>query len=191
MRPRTWRSRRAGAAWPCTDLRETLETSNGPLPVEFLAALERIGDASCLEPIASAYATAPAEGDWWREHLAHAFRAIAARERVTRRHAAMKKIARRWPEALLALEARGSRLEARGWGRFVATMRHGSRRTGALHRKAGDSTGTIPVSQVQEDRRVQHPVGAAVEEGQVAARRRRRRPRQVRQAARLPAPAGR
>jgi hypothetical protein len=89
------------------DLRETLETSNGPLPVEFLAALERIGDASCLEPIASAYATAPAEGDWWREHLAHAFRAIATRERVTRRHAAMKKIARRWPEALLTLEAGG------------------------------------------------------------------------------------
>jgi hypothetical protein len=82
------------------DLRETLEASNGPLPVEFLAALERIGDVSCLEPIASAYITAPVEGEWWREHLVHAFRAIVARERVTRRHAAMKKIARRWPEAL-------------------------------------------------------------------------------------------
>ena len=89
------------------DLRETLETSKGPLPVEFLAALERIGDASCLEPIAAAYVTAPLEGDWWREHLIHAFRAIAARERGTRGHSAMKKIARRWPGAMLELEARG------------------------------------------------------------------------------------
>ena len=77
----------------------------GPLPVEFLAALERIGDASCLEAIAAAWVTAPADREWWREHLIHAFRAIVVRERVTHRHAAMKKIARRWPDALLTLEA--------------------------------------------------------------------------------------
>ncbi len=82
------------------DLRETLEAANAPLPVEFLAALERIGDASCLEAIASAYAGAPAEGEWWRQHLVHAFRAIVARERLTKRHAVVKKIVRRWPEAL-------------------------------------------------------------------------------------------
>ncbi len=87
------------------DLRETLERSKEPLPVEFLAALERIGDASCLEAIAAAWVTAPADSEWWREHLVHAFRAIVVRERVTRRHTSMKKIARRWPDALLTLEA--------------------------------------------------------------------------------------
>ncbi|HEY2905568.1 MAG TPA: HEAT repeat domain-containing protein [Vicinamibacterales bacterium] len=78
------------------DLKESLEAGT-PLPVEFLAALSRIGDTSCLEPIAAAYARA--NGDpWWRQHLADLFQAIAKRERVTVRHAAMKRIAKRWPE---------------------------------------------------------------------------------------------
>jgi len=78
------------------DLKESLETGT-PLPVEFLAALSRIGDTSCLEPIAAAYARA--NGDpWWRQHLADLFQAIAKRERVTVRSAVMKRIAKRWPE---------------------------------------------------------------------------------------------
>jgi HEAT repeat protein len=77
------------------DLKESLEGGT-PLPVEFLAALTRIGDTSCLEPIAAAYAHA--NGDpWWRQHLADLFQAIAKRERITVRHAAMKRIAKRWP----------------------------------------------------------------------------------------------
>src|SRR5207245_1063273 len=64
------------------DLRETLETAKGRLPVEFLAPLALIGDASCLEAIAAAHAAA---GDtWWRQHLADAFYAIVTRERLTR-----------------------------------------------------------------------------------------------------------
>jgi HEAT repeat protein len=85
------------------DLRETLESSTEPLPVEFLAALRQIGDASCLEAIAAAYTRAmgPQEsGDWWRRHLADAFRTIRSRERMTRRHAVMKRIEKRWPAIL-------------------------------------------------------------------------------------------
>jgi hypothetical protein len=84
------------------DLRETLEAADGPLPGEFLAALEIIGDASTLEPIAKAYArasAAPAPNDWWRQHLAQAFRTILQRERAAVRSALMKRIRARWPEA--------------------------------------------------------------------------------------------
>jgi HEAT repeat protein len=80
------------------DLRESIEAATAPLPVEFLTALSTIGDASCLEAIGSAHARS---GDaWWRAHLADAFRTIVVRERITRRHAVMKKIEKRWPEVL-------------------------------------------------------------------------------------------
>jgi HEAT repeat protein len=92
------------------DLRESLERATGPLPVEFLAALSQIGDASCLEAIAAAYAHSPASNrgsaDWWREHLASAFHTIVKREGLTRRHAVIRKIAKRWGDAIHGL-ARG------------------------------------------------------------------------------------
>jgi HEAT repeat protein len=72
------------------DLRESLEKTAEPLPVDMLAALEQTGDASCLEPIASAYERAT--DAWWRDHLKEAFDAIVARERLTARHALIKKI---------------------------------------------------------------------------------------------------
>jgi hypothetical protein len=76
------------------DLREALEGAKGPLAVEFLAALSNVGDASCLEAIAAAHGHATDE--WWREHLSDAFKAIVAREGLTRRHAVMRKIEKRW-----------------------------------------------------------------------------------------------
>ena len=77
------------------------------LPVTFLAALEEIGDASCLEPLAAAYDTSSRSSDtWWREHVATAFRAIVQREGLTRRHAAVKRTMSRWPEAAADLMAR-------------------------------------------------------------------------------------
>lgn len=85
------------------DLRETLENTREPLPVAFLAALKEIGDVSCLEAIAAAYAHAPAETDWWRTHLLESFRAIVVREGTTQRHATAKKIAKRWPGAYAEL----------------------------------------------------------------------------------------
>ena len=83
------------------DLRETLEDAATPLPTSFLAALHVLGDASCLEPLAAAWGAAEpdrtADGLRWRQQLASALRAIAQREKITKRHAVMKKIAARWP----------------------------------------------------------------------------------------------
>ncbi len=83
------------------DLRESIEAARVPLPVEFLAALSTIGDASCVEAIAGAFAVA--RDQWWREHLADAFRAIVKREKLTRRHAAIRKIEKKSRPALDAL----------------------------------------------------------------------------------------
>ena len=89
------------------DLRESLERATAPLPVEFLAALSEIGDASCLEAIAAAYAQSPrsnrGSADWWRQHLASAFRTIVKREGLTRRHGVIRKIAKRWGDAVRGL----------------------------------------------------------------------------------------
>jgi HEAT repeat protein len=85
------------------DLRESFERARAPLPVEFLTALSLIGDASCLEAIAGAHAKA--RDTWWRGHLADAFRSIVAREKITRRHAAIKKIERKWKDGLEKLWA--------------------------------------------------------------------------------------
>ncbi len=81
------------------DLRDSL-LEPGRLPVAFLAAIEDIGDASCLEALAAAYdASSPSGDTWWRQHLAAAFRAILQREGLTRRHAAVKRAMARWPDA--------------------------------------------------------------------------------------------
>ena len=80
------------------DLRESIETAKAPLPVEFLTALALIGDASCVEAIAGAHAkAAKAKDAWWRHHLADVFYAIVQRERLTSRHAVMKRIAKKSP----------------------------------------------------------------------------------------------
>lgn len=113
------------------DLRESFETATSPLPVEFLAALQAIGDASCLQATAAAYAHAGAAGitgeDWWRDRLADVFRALVAREHLTRRHAVMKKLAKRWGPTLDELSV-GLREPGFGLGRPVAsdtrTRRH-------------------------------------------------------------------
>jgi hypothetical protein len=96
------------------DLRETIE-SGEPAPVELLAALDAIGDRTCLEPIAAAYARAGATApgrtrsgdtvapDWWRDHLAAVFRAIVAREKLSERHALARRIRARWPTAAASL----------------------------------------------------------------------------------------
>ena len=88
------------------DLRDSLLGSDR-LPVTFLAAIEDIGDASCLEPLAAAYDASSRSSDmWWREHVASAFRAIVHREGLSRRHAAVKRVTTRWPEASIDLLAR-------------------------------------------------------------------------------------
>lgn len=80
------------------DLREALAEASAPLPVGFLAAAAAVGDVTCLEPIVASWLATP-DNRWWRDHLAEAFAAIVRREKITRRHAVMKKILERWPAA--------------------------------------------------------------------------------------------
>lgn len=119
------------------DLRESIEAAARPLPVEFLAALATAGDASCLEAIAAAYsrampaaATVEDEGRWWRDHLADAFQLIVHREGLTRGHAQMKKIEKRWGLALDQLWAGA----AGGAGRAGGTRKAGSKGPGKSRR---------------------------------------------------------
>ena len=72
------------------DLRETLDRSDGPLPSPFLGALQVIGDDSCLEPVAGAFSRAGSNARW-QHQLAHAFREIVKRERITKRHSALRR----------------------------------------------------------------------------------------------------
>jgi HEAT repeat protein len=88
---------RRGSRLALYDLRESLERAGEPLPVDMLASLSLIGDASCLEPIAAA--RAKSDDSWWRDHLDRAFAAIVQRERLTSRHAVMKKIRAKYERA--------------------------------------------------------------------------------------------
>ncbi|HEV3483920.1 MAG TPA: hypothetical protein VG106_00830, partial [Vicinamibacterales bacterium] len=87
------------------DLRETIAEADEPLPVSYLAALHVLGDESCLESIAAAYSRARSTDAWWQRQLAAAFQAIVKRERITKRHTALKRIQHRWPAAFAALAA--------------------------------------------------------------------------------------
>ena len=78
------------------DLREAFEGAAGALPIDFVAAAAAVGDASCLEPLAKAWAAAEAD-PWWRERLADAARAIVAREKLTNRHTIVKRVRMRHP----------------------------------------------------------------------------------------------
>jgi hypothetical protein len=86
------------------DLREALEQAPAPLPLGFLAALKAVGDRSCLEPLAAAYSRweGPPRA-WWRPALALAFRDILRRERLGRRHAVVRKVLAKHPDAGAAL----------------------------------------------------------------------------------------
>jgi hypothetical protein len=88
------------------DLKESLSQTESPLPVSFLSAVRTVGDSSCLEPLAQAYARAAAQEEWWRQQLASAFREVMTREKLTRRSAAVKRALTRWPGAAAALDAR-------------------------------------------------------------------------------------
>jgi hypothetical protein len=50
-----------------------------------------------------AHAHAKAKDAWWREQLARVFREIVAREKLTRRHAAIKRVEKRWKRDLAEL----------------------------------------------------------------------------------------
>lgn len=83
------------------DLRETLVRLGSETPVGMLSALQQVGDASVLDAIAEAYGRT--DDAWFRGQLVMIFHAVVARDGVTRRHAVVKKVAARAPEALAAL----------------------------------------------------------------------------------------
>lgn len=93
------------------DLRETLTATAEPLPPAYVAALQLVGDGSCLEPIAAAFSLAGSD-ERWRHQLTTAFQAIVRREKAAPNKGAMKRIAARWPKAAAAL-SRTSRTRPR------------------------------------------------------------------------------
>jgi hypothetical protein len=82
------------------DLRESLIAASGPLPVSFLAALQAVGDGSCLEPLAQAWSQADPGEEWWRHQLRATFRTIMQREKLTKRSAVVKRVEKKWPGTL-------------------------------------------------------------------------------------------
>jgi hypothetical protein len=78
------------------DLRETLETSTGALPHSFVSAAVTIGDASCLEPLARAWANGGKDLDW-KHQLSTTAATIMRREKLTGRSTAVKKLRANFP----------------------------------------------------------------------------------------------
>lgn len=78
------------------DLRESFDAAVSPLPLDFLTAVMTIGDASCLEPMARAWAATPPGDSWWRARLAEAAQGIVRRDALTGRNAVIKRIRSRW-----------------------------------------------------------------------------------------------
>jgi hypothetical protein len=78
------------------DLREAFDAASQPLPLDFLSAMTAVGDATCLEPMARAWA-ATADDQWWRERLSAAAADIMHRTRLNGRSAVVKRIRARWP----------------------------------------------------------------------------------------------
>jgi hypothetical protein len=85
------------------DLRESVEALGSQTPVGMLSALQQVGDASVLDAVADAWAGS--SNAWFRGQLVTIFREIVAREKITKRHAAVKKLSARLPEAAAALWA--------------------------------------------------------------------------------------
>lgn len=96
---------RRGSKVALYDLREAVEQATEPLPADFLDALSLVGDATALEPLAAAYVHSEAmdDGEAWRRGLAEAFRAVAAREKVTNRHSAIKRVRTRFRDHVAEL----------------------------------------------------------------------------------------
>jgi HEAT repeat protein len=78
------------------DLRETFESATGALPQSFLSTAAAIGDASCLEPLARAWATAGKDLDW-NHQLSTTAATIMRREKLTGRSAAVKRLRANFP----------------------------------------------------------------------------------------------
>ena len=77
------------------DARETLSEAGSPVPPGFLDAIDRLGDASCLEPLARAWSAS--RHPQWRARLSELARQIVARSKLSGRSAIVKGIRANWP----------------------------------------------------------------------------------------------
>jgi hypothetical protein len=93
------------------DLREAIEGASEPLPADFMEAARLVGDATALEPLAAAYVHSEtmADAEAFRRAIADAFQAIVAREKITRRHAVMKRVLSRFRDRISGLMDYGIR----------------------------------------------------------------------------------
>jgi hypothetical protein len=87
---------RRGSRLALYDLREAFSAAGPPLPLDFLTAVTMVGDDTCLEPLARAWAAAGAE-PWWRDRLVEAAGDIARRTRLNGRHASVRRLQTKWP----------------------------------------------------------------------------------------------
>jgi len=96
---------RRGSRVALYDLRESIERAEEPLPADFLEALSLIGDASSLEPVAAGFVQSSAmpDAEAWRRAVAETFQAIVAREGITARHAAMRRVKSRFRDHVNSL----------------------------------------------------------------------------------------
>jgi HEAT repeat protein len=87
------------------DLREAVAEAGEPLPADFLEALRLVGDQTALEPLAAAYvhSESMADAEAWRRSLAETFRSIVAREGITRRSSALKRVGSRFRDRVAGL----------------------------------------------------------------------------------------
>jgi hypothetical protein len=86
---------RRGSRVALYDLRESFDAASGPLPLDFLAAMGALGDTSCLLPLAHAWAVST--DGWWRDRLQGAARTIVERNRLSGRHATIKRLRSQHP----------------------------------------------------------------------------------------------
>ena len=73
------------------DLRETFAAAPTALPQSFLSTAAAIGDTSCLEPLARAWAAAGKDLDW-KHQLSTTAATVMRREKLTGRSALVKKL---------------------------------------------------------------------------------------------------
>jgi hypothetical protein len=92
---------RRGSRVALYDLRESFDAAQEPLPLDFLSAATALGDAATLEPLARAWRAASPKETWWRDRLRDAAADIMKREKVTGRHAAVKRVRAKWPGFLV------------------------------------------------------------------------------------------
>jgi hypothetical protein len=76
------------------DLRDSFSTALAPLPLGFLDAIGRVGDASCLEPLARAWSAS--QDEHWRDQLSDAARQILVRSKLGSRNAVVKAVRASW-----------------------------------------------------------------------------------------------